>query len=257
MPSEQQRQYPALERPPIVEVVCGVVFEQIPEIDPLVLGVYWDRIRAEFPNRSLQPALTEDVGFTIGAYPLRARLTSVDEQFAIQLQHDRFFMNWRATGGTYPRFSERHGQVGLLSRALSEYERFSDFIHERTGKRPTATRVELTKIDLLNRGKDWADLDDLAEVMPVTGVFAKIQRSSERDVNLRFVERGTDGVALVHVATLVQGGSPSAIRIEARRIAPVVDDLQSAFAAANQVLNDVFFELIPSAKDLFGIRENV
>jgi len=37
----QAERFPVLENPPIVEVVCGFVFEPI-DLDGLVLGVYWD-----------------------------------------------------------------------------------------------------------------------------------------------------------------------------------------------------------------------
>jgi len=124
----------------------------------------------------------------------------------------------------------------------------------RTGVRPTPVRVELTKIDLLQRGDHWSTLDDLAQLVPVTAVFAELQLSDEREVNLRFVERGADGVALVHIATLMQGPQPTAVRIEARRVAPATDDIATAFANANAVLNDVFFKLIPDAKARFGLQ---
>jgi hypothetical protein len=49
MSTAQPEQFPVLERPPIVEVVCGVQFDPV-ELDPLVLGVYWDRRQSEFLN---------------------------------------------------------------------------------------------------------------------------------------------------------------------------------------------------------------
>ena len=61
--------FPVLKKPPIVEVVCGIHFEPL-ELDGLVLGVYWDRRKEEFPTGSLQPALSEAAGFILGQPPL-------------------------------------------------------------------------------------------------------------------------------------------------------------------------------------------
>jgi uncharacterized protein (TIGR04255 family) len=255
MSSKNRLDYPALARPPIVEVVCGIVFAPIPDLDPLVLGVYWDRRTSTFPKRALQPALTDEVGFSLIPFPMRAVLSSADDQFLVQLQHDRFFMNWRAVGIEYPRFSERHGERGLLRRAAEEYESFAEFVAERTGSPPVVLRVEMTKVDMLRRGEHWSDLADLAALVPVTSVFSAVQQSDEREVNLRFVERGAEGVALVHIATLMEGVQPAAIRVEARRVAPVDGDVSATFVTCNAVLNDVFFKLIPDAKNRFGTKE--
>jgi uncharacterized protein (TIGR04255 family) len=255
MAEDKVKSFPELVRPPIAEVVCGIVFESVAELDALLLGVYWDQRAKDFPKRSLQPALMDDVGFAIGAFPMRAFLSTADDQFALQLQHDRFFMNWRATGQAYPRFSERHGPNGLLVRALKEYGRFAAFIQERFGRTLRVLRVELSKIDILQRDLHWSDLDDLARLVPVTGVFREIQRSESRDVNLRFVESGSGGVAIVHVATLMEAERPKALRIEGRCIAPPMEDIQRAFDSANLVLNEAFFKLIPEARTRFGTRE--
>ncbi len=253
---ENELTFPELLKPPIEEVVCGVVFDSFAELDALLLGVYWDSRAVDFPKRSLQPALMDDIGFAMGAFPMRAFLATPDDQFVIQLQHDRFFMNWRSTGGAYPRFSEKHGQGGLLLRALGEFEKFASFLDSRCKRRPSIRRIELTKIDVLRRGEQWRDLDDLVQLVPVTGVFREIQHSESREVNLRFVERGPEGVAIVHVATLMDGEVPNALRIEGRCIVTATSELPAAFTRANTVLNDAFFKLIPEAQARFGVRGN-
>jgi uncharacterized protein (TIGR04255 family) len=255
MADRKDKSFPELGRPPIAEVVCGIVFDSFAELDALLLGVYWDSRVADFPKRSLQPALMDEIGFAIGAFPMRAFLSTQDDQFALQLQHDRFFMNWRSTGAEYPRFSEKHGPNGLLVRALKEYETFVSFLETRFKRTPSVKRVELAKIDLLRRGEHWRDLDDLVKLVPVTGVFRELQRAESREVNLRFVERGDEGVATVHVATMTEGETPIALRIEGRCIVPPVPDLQAAFTGANTVLNDAFFKLIPEATARFGKKE--
>src|SRR5262249_23938281 len=153
------------------EVVCGITYDSVPGLDPLLLGVYWDQRKAEFPGRQLHPALLDENSIVIGALPVRALLTSADDAFVLQLQHDRFFMNWRARGSSYPRFSERHGANGLLMRTETEFAKFRAFIRERCRVDILPNRVELSKIDVLERGRHWNSIDDLAKLLPVTGVF--------------------------------------------------------------------------------------
>jgi hypothetical protein len=69
--------------PPIIEVVCGVVFEPISDLDPLALGIYWDQRSDEYPNRSLQMAIGEPFSDVINLLPVRAFLVGRDDQFVL------------------------------------------------------------------------------------------------------------------------------------------------------------------------------
>ena len=254
MTAEKTKTFPELRRPPIVEVVCGVTFDSVPGLDALMLGIYWDLRKDDFPKRQLHPAISDELGFAIGAMPMRAFIISADDQFILQLQHDRFFMNWRSAGKGYPRFSERHGPGGLLSLMEKELKRFQDFVRERCGQGIVPKRVELNKIDLLERGHHWDTVEDLAKLLPVTGVFQEVQRTDTRDVNLRFVDRGPDGVVFMHIATLTDGENPKAIRIDSRFVTDPTPTVRAAFERGNEILNDAFFKLIPGAKQRFGAK---
>lgn len=226
--------------------MCGVVFDGIADLDALVLGIYWASRRTHFPKRSLQPALGDTPSVPIGMFPMRALLKSSDDQFVVQLQHDRFFMNWRSVGAEYPRLSDRHGPGGLLVRALDEYRQYEDFVESQTGAKPTPIRIELTKVNMLRRGEHWVDLDDLAQLLPVTGVFKSIHRSESREVNLHFVERSSTDAVFVHIATMIERNVPAVVRLELRAAAPATDDLKTAFLKSNRTLDEAFFSLIPS-----------
>ncbi|MFO0677070.1 MAG: TIGR04255 family protein [Polyangiaceae bacterium] len=254
MTGDKGKQFPELRRPPIVEVVCGVVFEPVLDLDALMLGVYWDRRRDDFPKRQLHPALSDEAGFAIGIMPMRAFLISGDDQFILQLQHDRFFMNWRASGQDYPRFSEQHGEGGLLTRMEGELEKFRSFVREKCGSELVPRRIELSKIDLLEKGRHWKDVADLASLLPVTGAFQEVQRTEDRDVNLRFVDRGPDGTVIVHVASLNSTDGAQALRVDARFVADPTPSVRDAFHRGNQILNDAFFKLIPDAAKRFGMK---
>jgi hypothetical protein len=238
--------FPVLCKPPIVEVVCGVHFDAL-ELDGMVLGVYWDGRKDEFPTGQLQPAFSEGSGFVLGSPPLRAVLVGSDKVHVLQLQHDRFFMNWRAMGAAYPRFSNGEGGPGLMTKALNEFKHFSDFCEQRFGRRPTPTRIELAKIDKLIRGKHWRDLDDLTAVLSLAGTFGDPGHHGTREFALRFVEhvQRTDLIVAVNSITEKPGEPLNAVRIETRAVTPVTDgDLQPAFRLGNATVNSAFFKLI-------------
>lgn len=249
--------FPVLRKPPIIEVVCGVHFDAL-ELDGMVLGVYWDQRKNDFPGRHLQPAFSDGPGLILGSPPLRAVLVGDDNVHVLQLQHDRFFMNWRAIGPAYPRFSNREDGPGLMTKALDEFGRFSDFCQGRFGRRPKPTRIELAKIDKLIRGEHWQDLDDLAIVLALAGTFGDPGHHGTREFALRFVEHDdpTDLIVAVNSITEKVGVPFNAVRIETRAVTPVAEgDLEAAFRLGNTAVNNAFFKLITDTKRFEPIGE--
>jgi uncharacterized protein (TIGR04255 family) len=244
--------YPKLDRPPINEVICGFIFEPAP-VDVLDFGVYWERRRGDFPNKELHPALFDEgpiINFR-GGMLTRAWFVSELGDVLLQLQHDRFYMNWRARGTDYPRFSDRDGNRGLKSYAVEEWKRFLSFITERTGA-PTVKllRIELAKVDVLERGKHWVDHQDLGTLMKVATVFNDIQLKDPAHLQLRLTESDDNKAALVTVnITDLQA------RIEARVIVQASDDIDGLLTHANERVNAAFFGLLNRAemKTRFGI----
>ena len=246
---------PVLEHPPIAEVVCGWVFEPL-SLDGMLLGVYWDERKEDFPKRSLQPPVVDGPAVILVQSNARAMLESAAGDHLIQAQHDRFFFNWRGPREEYPRFSPSEGRPALLGRALAEFDRFAGFCERRAGRRPTVKRLELTKVDVLHRGQDWSDLDDLASLVPLTGTFGPVQEHGRREIALRFVERRERETLVVSLHSLLNeaGGDTTALQIETRVIRqfPPDESYESGLRSANNAANRVFFKLIPKP-DRFGI----
>ena len=240
------RDFPRLPAPPISEVICGFMFEPHDGLDALEFGVYWESRRGEFPKRELHPPLFDGGGvFQVGASAVRAWLISEADDFLIQLQPDRFYVNWRAREADYPRFGDHDGQVGLKTRALAELRRFSDFAHARTGRRLVLKRVELAKIDVFQRGLHWSTLEDLGAILQVARVFEDIQASDPVQLQLRLTEPEGDGATVVSFAVGDKGA-----RLESRVIQPATDDLDAGLDRANRRLNQVFFGLV--SRDQLG-----
>jgi uncharacterized protein (TIGR04255 family) len=257
MPTAKAASFPVLEKPPIVEVVCGVQFDPV-DLDPLVLGVYWDSRREEFPQRSLQPAIVDGSGLILGNLPLRSVFVAADEVHVLQIQHDRFFMNWRAVGKGYPRFSNRGGKGGLMHHAIEEFGKLSAFCERRFGGPLSPIRAELSKIDVIEKGRHWRDLENLRSIIPITGTFGGVQQGGNRQLALRFVE--TEGprnlTVSVNSASADLGGDLTSIRIETRAVVPVLESgLEAAFVEANGSVNHAFFTLIgEDGLTVFGVE---
>lgn len=112
-------QRPRFERPPVVEVVCGVLFGALPNLRTAHIGVFWDQVRTEFPAADeappLQPIIERGSAFPVhleltAVPPLpRTWLRSADGHKLVQIQRDRFLYNWKRDSpedGPYPSYDK-------------------------------------------------------------------------------------------------------------------------------------------------------
>lgn len=121
---------PSFKSPPINEVVLNVQYDAIEKFNITTYGLIWEKFKSDFPNVEQQMPLEpqfEKIGgrhapgdflrFKIGqiSMPLpRAWFISGNNQEIIQIQPDRFIMNWRRINGdAYPRY-DGHMRDGFL-----------------------------------------------------------------------------------------------------------------------------------------------
>lgn len=249
--------FPALESPPITEVVCGFLFEAIRNLSPLHQGLYWHTRYDEFPKVKILNVLTDSPGFVIGtgAGPIRSWLISQDEKYLLQLQSDRFYTNWRRADRNYPRFNDHDGQDGLLTRALAEFGRFHHFCSDKMRNEPKLKSIEVTKVDQFVQGEHWTDAADLGALLPSgqplvqqAGIDESMIRVEGRRklvngyiswlLELRSPEDGTSRRHVYMSSTVRRSIDESADMVQAR----------SLFFEANYELNRLFFSLIPESE---------
>jgi hypothetical protein len=251
-----------LASPPIVEVVCGLCFDPIPELDPIAVGKFWHDLRGEYPKHAVQPAVTDQASLMLafGPGPLRSWFISTTDEYVIQIQHDRFYLNWRKRDAGYPRFNNYGQEKGVMSRALEEFERFSTFCSEAFGLRPRVGGAEVAKVDLLVEGPHWRDTADLARLMPMIGTLHAHARAEDADLTARIAETRPEGdfVLTVHFGMQsIFGVMPArGLRLETRlhRAIPRDNpDLREQLASLNAGLNKAFFGLFePKELARFG-----
>ena len=241
-----------LAAPPIEEVVCGVMFPPLPGLDTIAAGAYWHERAGDFPNKEIHPGIVPPNVLRMGLMPQRAWLVSAGQDFLIQVQEDRFYLNWRRRDAEYPRFRDHDGRLGVLSRMLEELDLFSAFCGRMLGASPVPAQVHLAKIDHLVEGKHWNVLPDLASAIPALGVLTQFAQTPMPALALRFDEIREDGAELsVHLDTALRAlpGLKAAriLKIEQIAARPMGHerDLRSSFEAMNGELNDVFGRLLP------------
>lgn len=181
--------------------------------------------------------------------PLRTWLISRDDVFIIQVQHDRFYLNWRVRQDAYPRFNDWDANKGLLSRFLREHEAFERFCSEELGAKLELQGIELAKIDHLERGRHWKDSRDLAWLLPMLGPALEL---AERDpvVAVRLTTPRDEGSVDIAIDTVLRVAQPPVpvVKLECRRSirrALPSSELAGAFKRANGDLNELFVRLIP------------
>jgi uncharacterized protein (TIGR04255 family) len=145
------------ERPPVVEVVCGVQFGALAGLRVAHVGVFWEQIRGEFPAVDEAPPLSavietrglpSSVEFSVGLIPPLPRtwFLSEDGHRLIQLQRDRFIYNWR-------RKSPDDGEYPSYDNVIVEFEQlwrtFEKFATENKLGELVARQLELTYVDII------------------------------------------------------------------------------------------------------------
>lgn len=243
---------PKLDDPPVVEVICGLCFAPL-DIDPVVAGAYWNERKTEFPRRQLHPAVERVSGFVINGVPrMRVWMLAEDESQLLQVQSDRFYLNWRRTGGgaAYPRFS---GDNGLCKRSLGEFERFSAFCKRTIDHQPVVDRIELGKVDHMLEGESWDGLADLAVLLPALAPMLRLSEGKDSAATLRFQDQvGTATLKVAIDSTFTM--TPGRERVRGLRIDTVVSmpldgkPTEEVFIEANGIVNSVFATLIPEAQ---------
>lgn len=174
---------PSFGRPPVVETLLGVEFSPIPNWNVVHFGLFWNLIREEFPRAEVQPPLSSVIESFEPARPrprkpptialmmqpdIRCWFVSQDDRSLLQLQSNRFIVNWRRgeSDAEYPRYE-------AFVRPLFErnWSRFSEFLSSEGIESPDVIQCEVTYVNHLLQGEGWDSLGDWSNVFrPLSGM---------------------------------------------------------------------------------------
>lgn len=162
------RTLPSYRKPPVTEVVAGVMFDQaIPGFLVPHIGLYWNRVIRDFPEAQhftpLMPIGKEPRWLDpFTGLPLpRVWLVSPEKTTLIQIQGDCFFFNWRklADSDVYPRYP---AIVGAFEKYVSG---FVAFLKEHGLPEPKTSYCELTYTNHIPQGEAWASMSDVDQII--------------------------------------------------------------------------------------------
>ena len=101
------------ERPPVVEVVCGVNFRTEVPFRIAYIGLFWEQVKESFPDLAeadpiVRPNVEGSIDRPEALMIPRSWFVSADGLSLIQLQRDRFLFNWKREDEStiYPSYTE-------------------------------------------------------------------------------------------------------------------------------------------------------
>lgn len=165
---------PEFEKPPLVEVVCDMQFESLDNLIAPYIGLFWNSIKEDFPYTSqLEPIMPIFEEFSspntkLKSEPLKfpslPRIWFVEESknVLIQLQRDRFILNWRktSTNDKYPRYNK---VINLFNKYL---ELFKNFIESNNIGTINPTQYEMAYINHIGKSKSFKSFNDINNIFP-------------------------------------------------------------------------------------------
>ncbi len=169
----QENELPYFENPPIVEALLGVQFAPLKGWSIPHFGLFWDQIRPEYPKCAVQAPLapflegkkrTKSVIELIPADAPSVRCWFIDEHETrlVQVQETHFLHNWRKVSGMekYPRYVE-----SIRPAFEAEWLKFRSFVESEGMQTPNVVQCEITFINHFERGREWQDHSDLAQII--------------------------------------------------------------------------------------------
>lgn len=203
------------DRPPVNEVVCGVGFPALNKLLTPYIGLWWAKIRKEFPDAKKADPILGNV--EQGAFPIfeRTMFVAKDGSQMIQLQPTRFYYNWVKSEEKqiYPRYSQVYGE---FNKWLSKFE---DFLRVNNIGEIDPIEYTLTYVNHIPQGDGWDSLEDVHKVLPDISWRKTRKRkyvSEPSDLHFRYVFPIHDQPG--HLTATIQRGTRKSDQIPVLRL---------------------------------------
>jgi len=158
---QTQRPPVQFDRPPVMEVACGVAFALPVPIKSAHIGLYWSKVQQQYPRcEDAAPIMLVVEGPSTGESPAlnlqfemvnmpelrRAWLINAAGTNLLQLQGDRFIFNWKRTeqDAGYPSYKQ------VVAEFRAEWAKFKAFLESQSLGTPEPTQLELTYFNMLS-----------------------------------------------------------------------------------------------------------
>lgn len=161
--------------PPVTETILDVQFAPLRELTLPRLGIYWSRIREQYPTEEVKPPLPATIedfsGLVVLKNPEIEILPEPDARFwftdptstqLIQIQRGRFIRNWRkgpAPHDIYPRYDQ------LRAYFERDWSTFVAFLEDEHLGIPEVIQTEVSYVNQIELGVGWESLGDVGKVL--------------------------------------------------------------------------------------------
>ena len=235
------------EFPPLVEVGIGFLFQSL-DIDAMTFGRYSNQKSQEYPSTQLVSPLSDEFTKTlkVGFTHHRSWLLSEDKKFILQLQHDRFYVNWRGKGGDdYPHFQGKDNS--LKDKSILEFKEYQKWLTSDCNKTPSLEHLEIIKVNVFKKGTHYSSLNELHESFLLLKNFQELEGFKSNEIQLKMKEIMDD--KHIYVTISLQNNN---VQLQLRGVSTcVVDVVEDILTDLNQDLNKLFFSLVDVDR-LFG-----
>ena len=171
--TKKHHDYPNYENPPVIEVVCGILFKPLETLLTPHFGTLWQGYKKEYPQCQELPPLAAVIEkydeasqkqFQITEIPPLPRIwfVSKDDRGVIQVQRDRFLHNWKKAnlGDEYPRYNN---VISLFKNKLSIFEKFLSA--NKIGV-IEPIQYEMTYVNHIFKGEGWDNIGEIGKIFP-------------------------------------------------------------------------------------------
>jgi len=170
-----QKNLISYKNPPVIEVVCGILFKPIKTFLAPHFGLLWEEFKPDYPTcqevsplapvvEKFEPEQAAQLNIELVDVPPLPRIWFIDkkENGIIQVQRDRFLYNWRKIqlGDEYPRY---HNVIESFINYLS---RFKNFLQKNQLGEIVPLQYELTYINHIPQGKGWESTREIEKLFP-------------------------------------------------------------------------------------------
>jgi uncharacterized protein (TIGR04255 family) len=166
---------PDYQRPPVVETYLGVQFASLAQFSIPHFGLYWAKIRDNFPQFEVQPLLTPAVEQfeprpfvrpkleleLVRVPELRCWFIEKSGTMLNQVQRDRFVHNWRKLkpDDAYVHYNK------IKPSFIKEWNTFCEFLNEAKIGQPEVNQCEMMYVNHIELGQGWESYGELNKVI--------------------------------------------------------------------------------------------
>jgi uncharacterized protein (TIGR04255 family) len=257
MTTEAPRRCVHFGKPPVVEVICGGVFQPIPGFTTARVGQLWNCFGPEFQITEDHPLLPMPIeapppGFirlniSRGSEFPRVWFITNDNSRLLQIQNGRIHLNWRKQGDAdpYPEFPALYGEFKDHLATLGE------FLAERNLPELVLRQFEISYINIIGEDTVWRGWRQIGRVLPDLawrdggGRFLPDPQRINWSAEFSLPEdRGILEVNVSSSRKLVSG--EPAIMMELTARGPAREDMDSWFAVGHETIVRGFADLTSS-----------